>query len=74
LAETESTAENLSIALTGLSVEIGEATERVSILAGQLEEASLFLIMVREEKAMITPKNECIIYHLMTPGTRDNTT
>ena len=48
LAEAENTAKNLSIALTGLNVETEKATERVSILAGQLKKISLFLIMARE--------------------------
>jgi hypothetical protein len=73
LAEAESTAENLLIALAGLSIEAGKAIERVSILAGQLEKASLSLIMIREKKAIIALKNECIIYHLVTPRIRDNT-
>jgi hypothetical protein len=74
LAEAESTAENLSTALAGLSVEVGEATERASILAGQLEEASLSLVMAREEETTVAPRNECTICHLVTPRTRDNTT
>jgi hypothetical protein len=44
LEEAENTAKNLSAALAGLSVEAGKAIERALILAGQLEEASLFLI------------------------------
>jgi hypothetical protein len=72
LAETESTAENLSTALAGLSVEIGKAIERVSILAGQLEEASLFLVIIREEEATIVLRNECTICHLVTLRMRDN--
>jgi hypothetical protein len=74
LAETENTAENLSTALAGLSVEAREATEKVSILAGQLEKVSLSLVMARKEKTTITPRNECTIYHLIIPRTRDNTT
>jgi hypothetical protein len=74
LAEAESTAENLSTALTGLSVEARKITKRASILAGQLKKASLFLIMVREKEAVIASKNEYTIYHLVTPRTRDNTT
>jgi hypothetical protein len=73
LAEAESTAENLSIALAGLSVEIGKAIKKASILAGQLEKASLFLVIVREEKVIIALKNEYIICHLVTPGTKNNT-
>jgi hypothetical protein len=74
LAEAKNTAENLSIALVGLNVEVGEVIERVSILAGQLEEASLFLVMVREKEVMIAPRNEYIICHLVTSRIRDNTT
>ena len=66
MAEAESTAENLSIILAGLSVEAGEAIKRVSILAGQLEEISLFLIMAREKEAAIISKIRYIIYRLMT--------
>ena len=74
MAEAESTAKNLSIALAGLSVETGKATERVSILAGQLEKVLLSLIMAREKEAVIMLKNECTICHLMTLRIRDNTT
>jgi len=67
-------AENLSIILAGLSVEIKKAIKKASILAGQLEKASLFLIIAREKEAIIAPRNEYTIYYLMTPGIRDNTT
>jgi hypothetical protein len=67
LAEAESTAENLSIALAGLSIEAGKAIKRVSILAGQLEEVFLFLMIVREEEAAIVLKVGCIICRLMIP-------
>jgi hypothetical protein len=73
LAEIESTTENLSIALAGLSVEAGKAIERISILAGQLKEASLSLVMARKKKAMIAPRNEYIICYLITPRIRNNT-
>jgi hypothetical protein len=73
LAEVESTAENLSTALAGLNVEARKATERASILAGQLEKASLFLVIAKEKEAMIAPKNEYTICHLVTPGIRNNT-
>jgi hypothetical protein len=53
LVEAESTVENLSIALAGVSIEAGKTIERASILAGQLEKAFLFLVMVREEEAVI---------------------
>jgi hypothetical protein len=74
LAEAENTAENLSIALAGLNIEAGKATERASILAGQLKEISLSLIMAREEKVIIVLRNECTICHLITPRIKDNTT
>jgi hypothetical protein len=74
LAEAESTAENLSTVLAGLSVETREATEKASILAGQLKKASLFLIIVREKEIIIILKNECIIYRLVIPRIRNNTT
>jgi hypothetical protein len=71
LAEAENITENLSIALAELSVEAGEIIERALILTGQLEEASLSLIMFREKKAIIALKNECIIYRLIIPRIRD---
>jgi hypothetical protein len=51
--------------LAGLSVEIGETTERVLILVGQLEEASLSLMMVREEEVIIVLRVGCTICSLM---------
>ena len=66
LAEAESTAENLSTALAGVSLEAEEATERASILAGQLEEASLSLVMAREEEAIMAPRDECTTCRPMT--------
>jgi hypothetical protein len=74
LEEAENTAENLSAALAGLSVEAGEATERASILAGQLEEASLSLILPKEEEATGTPSNQCTICRLIAPQTRSHAT
>ena len=74
LAEAESTAENLSTALAGVSLEAGEATERASILAGQLEEASLSLVMAREEEAAMAPRVGCTICRLMTPRVQDEGT
>ena len=74
MAEAENTVKNLSTALAGLSVETEKAIERISILAEQLKKASLFLVIAKKEKAIITLKNECIICHLVTPGIRDNTT
>jgi hypothetical protein len=67
LAEVESAAKNLSTVLAGVSFEAGEATERALILAGQLEEASLSLVMVREEEAIMALRSECIICRLTIP-------
>jgi hypothetical protein len=72
LAEAESITKKLSTALAGLSVETGEVTEKASILAGQLEKTSLSLIITREEEAVITLKNEYIIYRLIASRTRDH--
>jgi hypothetical protein len=74
LAEAENTAENLSTVLAGLSVEIGKTIKKASILAGQLEKASLSLVIIREKETIMAPKNEYIICRLVTPRTRDNTT
>jgi hypothetical protein len=74
LAKAKNTAENLSTALAGLNVETKKTTEKVSILAGQLEKISLSLVMAREKGITIAPKNEYIIYHLIILKTRDNTT
>jgi hypothetical protein len=53
--------------LTGISLEAGETTERVSILAGQLKEVSLFLMIAREEEAVRVLKVRYIICRLVTP-------
>ena len=74
MAEAESTTENLSTALAGLSVEVKKVIERVSILAGQLEKVSLSLVIARKEEKTVAPKNECIICYLVTFRTRDNIT
>jgi uncharacterized coiled-coil protein SlyX len=74
LAEAENTAENLSTALAELSVKIGKTIKRVSILTGQLKKTSLSLVIAREKEAIIALKNECTIYYLITPRTRNNTT
>jgi hypothetical protein len=74
LAEAENTAKNLSTILTGLSVETEKTTKRASILAGQLKETSLSLIITREKEAIIALKNEYTICYLVTPGIRNNTT
>ena len=57
MKEAENTAKNLSAALAGLNVEAGETTEKVSILAEQLEKASLSLILLKKEKATGAPSN-----------------
>jgi hypothetical protein len=56
LAEAESTAENLSTILAGMSIEVKKTIKRVSILIGQLEKVSLFLIIIREKEAAMAPK------------------
>ena len=72
MAEVENIAENLSIALTGLNVKTEEITEKTSILTGQLKKISLFLIITKKKEAVITLKNEYIIYRLITPRTKDH--
>jgi hypothetical protein len=72
LAEAESITENLSTALAGLSVKTGKITEKISILAGQLEKAFLSLIIIRKKEAVITLKNECTICRLIAPRTKDH--
>jgi hypothetical protein len=72
LEEAENTAKNLSAVLVGLSVEAGETIKRVSILTGQLEKASLFLILLREEKVTGIIGNEYIIYRLIVSRTRSH--
>jgi hypothetical protein len=57
-----------------MSLEAGKAIEKALILAGQLEEVSLFLLTAREEKEIMAPKNEYIICRLVIPRIRDNTT
>jgi hypothetical protein len=74
LAEAESTAENLSTTLAKISIKAGKATEKVSILIGQLEKASLSLVIVREEEAAITLKVGCIICRLITSTVQDEGT
>jgi hypothetical protein len=67
LTEAESTAKNLSTALAKLSIKTGEATERASILAGQLEKVFLSLIIARKEEAAIILRIRYIIYRLIIP-------
>jgi hypothetical protein len=74
LAKAESTVKNLSTALAGLNVEAGEAIKRASILAGQLEKVSLFLIMIRKEGIIMALSDECTICRLIIPQIRDNMT
>jgi hypothetical protein len=66
LAETENTAKNLSTALAKMSLKTEKTTERASILTKQLEKVSLFLIMTREEEAIMALKNEYTICRLTT--------
>jgi hypothetical protein len=49
-----------------MSLKAEKATERASILAGQLKEVSLFLVIVREEEAAIIPRVGCTICRLVT--------
>jgi hypothetical protein len=65
LEEAENTVENLSAALAGLSVKAGEAIERVSILAGQLEKVSLSLILLKKEEITGILSNQYIICRLI---------
>jgi hypothetical protein len=74
LAEAENTAENLSTALAGMSIEAGKTTERASILAEQLKKVSLSLIMAREEEAAIAPRIRCTICRLITPRVQNEGT
>jgi hypothetical protein len=74
LTEAEKTAGNLSITLTGMSREAKKAIKRISILAEQLKEASLSLIMAGGKKVIMALKSECTICHLITSRTRNNTT
>jgi hypothetical protein len=57
LEKAENTAENLSAVLAGLNVETGKAIKRTSILAGQLEEISLSLILLKKEEITGTLSN-----------------
>jgi hypothetical protein len=65
LEKTENTTENLLIVLAGLNVEAGKITEKVSILAGQLEKAFLSLILLKKEEITRVPGNEYTIYRLI---------
>jgi hypothetical protein len=65
LTKAEQTVENLSTALTGISLKAGKTIKRASILAKQLEKVFLSLIMAREEAAAMTPKIGCIICRLI---------
>jgi hypothetical protein len=66
LAEIENTAENLSIALAEMSIKVGKATKKVSILAGQLKKTFLSLIITKEEEIAIILKIRYIICRLVT--------
>jgi hypothetical protein len=72
LTEAENIAKNLSTVLAGLNIEAGKAIKRALILAGQLKEASLSLIIPREKEAMRAPESEYIICHLVISRTRDH--
>ena len=74
MEEAENTAENLSAALTRLSVEAGEVIERASILVGQLKEASLFLILLKKEEAIGILSNQYIICRLIVPQIKSHAT
>jgi peroxiredoxin len=67
LAEAENTTKNLSTALAGMSIKTEKTIKRASILAKQLKEISLSLIMARKKKAAMIPKIEYTICRLMTP-------
>jgi hypothetical protein len=66
LAKAENTAENLSTTLAKVSIKVGKAIERASILAEQLEEISLSLVIIREEEAVMALKVGYIICRLVT--------
>ena len=66
MAEAEKTAGNLFTALIRMSLKAGEAIERALILVKQLEKVSLFLVIVREEKAIMALRNEYNICRLTT--------
>jgi hypothetical protein len=74
LAEIEQTAENLSIALAGISLKARKATERVSILAGQLEKAFLSLVRAKKEEAAKISRIRYIIYRLIIPKIQNERT
>jgi len=65
LTKAENTAKNLSTALTRISIKTRKAIKKVSILAGQLKKISLFLVIAREEEAIMALKNECTICRLI---------
>jgi hypothetical protein len=52
--------------LAGISLEAGKAIERISILAGQLKETFLFLMVTREEETVRALKIGYIICCLVT--------
>jgi hypothetical protein len=74
LAEAENTAKNLSTALAKMSIKVRETIKRALILAGQLEEASLFLIIIREEEAVMVLRVGCTICRLVTLRVQDKAT
>jgi hypothetical protein len=50
LEKAENTVKNLSVVLAGLNVKAGEVIERALILAGQLKEIFLSLILLKEKE------------------------
>jgi hypothetical protein len=74
LAEAEETAGNLFTILVGMSLKVGEAIERASILIGQLKKVSLSLVIIREEEVIIALRTECIICHFITLRVWDRST
>jgi hypothetical protein len=52
--------------LAGISLEAEKATEKISILAGQLKEIFLFLIIIRKEEIAKALKIGYTICRLMT--------
>jgi hypothetical protein len=66
LTEIKQTVENLLTALAGMNLKAGEITKKALILAGQLEETSLFLVIIREEEAAMVSRVRYIICRLIT--------
>jgi hypothetical protein len=60
--------------LARISIKAGEAIEKALILAGQLEKASLSLVMAREKEAVIILKIRYTICRLVTLKVQDKAT